>query len=232
MFIKIMTFFVLGLSILSGCNQNGAETANRVEDNNTSSSGTAGGGLGNVEARENAENKAAKDTESSSAGQTSQPQTVRDFFMLLPEKYFTLEGCDRANDKDCRQARVNYLKDLGEIVDIKNGYIKGGCDGGQSCIEMTIFKRPDQTYVVAVSTSAEMMEASFFLDYKNGVWSDISTEIVPDYSRKNLYELPRFGTTIKVYAKKIIEQGDDYEVSEKGRKLYDLEWKDGKFVKK
>jgi hypothetical protein len=47
-----------------------------------------------------------------------------------------------------------------------------------------------------------------------------------------MYELPRKGTTIEVFAKKIIETGDDYEISEKGAKLYDLEWKGGKFTVK
>jgi hypothetical protein len=81
------------------------------------------------------------------AVQPDGPKTVRDFFMLLPEKYFTLEGCDREKDKDCKKAREDYLRTFGE-VDIPNGYIKGGCDGGQACIEMAIFKRPDGTYLV------------------------------------------------------------------------------------
>ena len=45
-----------------------------------------------------------------------------------------------------------------------------------------------------------------------------------------MYELPHQGTTVKVFAKKIIEQGPDYEASEKGSKLYDLDWKEGKFT--
>jgi hypothetical protein len=55
--------------------------------------------------------------------------------------------------------------------------------------------------------------------------------VVPEYSKKNWYELPRRGTTMKVYAKKIIEQGDDFEASEKGKLLYSLAWKGGKFEK-
>ena len=77
-----------------------------------------------------------------------------------------------------------------------------------------------------------MMNDFYFLDYKDGKWSDISSTVVPEFSKKNWYELPRVGTTVKVFAKKIVEQGKDYEISEKGKKLYDLEWKDGKFEKK
>jgi hypothetical protein len=165
------------------------------------------------------------------AVQPDGPKTVRDFFMLLPEKYFTLEGCEREKDKGCKKAREDYLKTFGDVVDIQNGYIKGGCDGGQACIEMAIFKRPDGTYLIGVATFAEMMNDNYFLNYKDGTWTDVSS-IVPEFSKKNMYELPRNGTTVKVFAKKIVDQGPDFEASEKGTKLYDLVWKDGKFIVK
>lgn len=158
------------------------------------------------------------------------PKTIRDFFMLLPEKYFVLEGCVREKDKDCKKARADYLKTFTEIEDATNGYFKGGCDGAQSCLEMAIFKRPDGTYLVGVATSAEMMNDYYFLDYANGSWTDISATAIPQFSKKNMYELPRRGTTVKVFSKKVIEKGDDYEVTDKGERLYDLEWKNGKFT--
>ena len=161
----------------------------------------------------------------------NEPKTVLDFFNVLPEKYFSLEGCDRFADKDCKKARAEYLMAFTEVADIKNGYFKGGCDGAQSCIEMAIFKRPAASYLVGVLTSGEMINDFYFLDFAGGKWNDASSE-VPEFSSKNWYELPRVGTTMKVFEKKVIEKGDDYEVTEKGRKLYDLVWKDGKFTKK
>jgi hypothetical protein len=161
----------------------------------------------------------------------NQPKTIRDFFTLLPEKYFVLEGCDRETDKDCKKARADYLKTFTEVEDIANGYFKGGCDGGQSCIEMAIFKRPDATYLVGVATFAEMMNDFYFLDFADGKWSDVSADAVPEFSKKNWYELPRVGTTMKVYSKKIVEKTVEFEISEKGNQLYALMWKDGKFVK-
>lgn len=162
--------------------------------------------------------------------QTKNPKTVRDFFTFLPQKYFTLESCLPEKDKGCVKARKQYLETFTEIEDTANGYFKGGCDGAQSCIEMALFKRPDNTYIVGLATSAEMMSDYYFLEYKNGKWSDISAAIIPQFSKKYMYELPRKGTTIEVFAKNITEAGDDYEVSEKGAKLYDLEWKNGKFT--
>ncbi|MGD9629168.1 MAG: hypothetical protein AB7V18_07980 [Pyrinomonadaceae bacterium] len=161
---------------------------------------------------------------------SDQPKTVIEFFNLLPEKYFPLEGCFRETDKDCKKARADYLKTFTEVADIKNGYFKGGCDGAQSCIEMAIFKRPDGSYLVGIQTTAEVMNDFYFLDYAAGAWRDASAE-VPGFSQKNWYEMPRIGTTMKVFEKKVIEKGDDYEITEKGRKLYDLVWKDGKFSK-
>jgi hypothetical protein len=172
----------------------------------------------------------ANSPETSSAAQTK-PKNVREFFMALPEKYFTLEGCDKAKDKDCKKAKAEYLKTFTEVEDIQNGYFKGGCDGGQSCIEMAIFKRPDGTYLVGLMTSGEMMNDFFFLDHADGKWLDVSATAVPGFSKKNWYELPRMGTTVKVFAKKIVEKGDDFEISEKGEKLDDLVWKEGKFTK-
>jgi hypothetical protein len=162
---------------------------------------------------------------------SDQPKTVRDFFTLLPEKYFTLEGCDRETDKDCKKARAEYLKNFAQVEDLPNGYFKGACDGAQACIEMAIFKRPDGTYLVGVATEFEMGSNFYFLDYAGGKWVDVSAAVVPEYSKKYWYELPRHGTTMKVYAKKIIEQGDDFEASEKGKLLYSLAWKGGKFEK-
>lgn len=185
----------------------------------------------NISLENNAEKFGSENESAANESQTKQPRTVRDFFMLLPEKYFLLESCEPSKDRDCRRAKLNYLKTFTEVEDTANGYLKGGCDGAQSCMEMALFKRPDGTYLVGLAVSAEMMEDYYFLDYKNGVWTDVSAEVVPEFSRKNMYEIPRKGTTVKVYAKKIIEKGDDYEIAEKGAKLYDLEWKDGKFLK-
>lgn len=167
-----------------------------------------------------------------STGQAKgEPRTIRDFFTLLPEKYFILEGCDKSADKNCNKARADYLKNFTEVEDVKNGYFKGGCDGGQACIEMAIFKKPDGTYLTGVHTSAELNNDFYFLEYAGGKWTDVSAKVIPEFSKKNWYEIPRVGTTMKVFAKNITEKGDDYEVSEQGSLLYSLTWKDGKFTR-
>lgn len=160
------------------------------------------------------------------AAQNKEPKTVRDFFNMLPEKYFTLEGCEKAKDKNCDKARAEYLNSYLEVEDTANGYMKGGCDGAQSCFTLALFKRPNGTYVIALTTEFEMGTTNYFLDYASGKWTNISMKIIPKFSAKNIYELPRQGTTVKVFAKKFT---DGYEDG-KGAKLYDLEWKSGTFT--
>jgi hypothetical protein len=162
--------------------------------------------------------------------QTKQPKTVREFFSLLPQKYFALEGCAANPTKEnCDKARAEYLKSFLEIEDIPNGYMKGGCDGAQSCFQMAIFKRANGNYIVGLTTSFEAGEESYFLEYTAGKWRDIGAQVIPEYGKDKVYELPRYGTTVEVYEYKKVA-GEDY--SKRGQKLYDLIWKDGKFAKK
>lgn len=157
--------------------------------------------------------------------QTNQPKTLREFFNLLPPKYFTLAGCEPQKDKNCNRARAEYIRNNLLIEDSKNGYWKSGCDGAQSCLEMALFRRSDATYVVHILTLDVMDEKSYFLEYKDGVWADIGAQIVPEYSAQNIYVPPRYGTTVEVFKKKYTEP----DFGERGAKLYDLIWKSGKF---
>lgn len=165
--------------------------------------------------------------ETSSKIQTRQPRTVRDFFNLLPQKYFTLEGCEPRTDRNCDKARGEYIQTFLEIEDTANGYWKSGCDGGQSCLTMALFKRPNGKYIVALTREFELGTDNFFLEYRNGKWFDVSAQIVPNFSKNNLYELPQQGTTVEVFKKRMIED----DIGEKGAKLYNLLWQNGKFTK-
>lgn len=153
------------------------------------------------------------------------PRTVRDFFNLLPQRYFLLEGCAANPTKqNCDKARREYVETFLEVEDTANGYWKSGCDGAQSCLTMALFKRPNGSYIVALKKEFEMATDNYFLEYKNGRWSDIGRQVIPNFSGENLYELPRKGTTVEVF-----EKDNSSENGERGKKLYDLIWKNGKF---
>ena len=164
----------------------------------------------------------------SSSVRTRQPRTVREFFVLLPQKYFTLEGCvDKPTKSNCDRVRAEYLKNNLEVEDTANGYMRGGCDGAQSCFQMALFKRPNGTYVIGLTTSFEDVENSFFLEYTGGRWRDVGPRVVPGYGEDKVYELPRKGTTVGVYENKKVA-GGDYRV--RGQKLYNLTWGNGAFT--
>jgi hypothetical protein len=159
--------------------------------------------------------------------QTKQPKTVRDFFNLLPQKYFDLAGCGGNPTKEnCDTARVEYLKAFLDTEDTTNGYMSGGGEAGQGGFEMALFKRPNGTYVIGLTTWDEMNGYSYFLKYAGGKWLDIGAQVVPGYGKDKIYVLPRYGRTVEVYVKKIV----DINASDRGRKLYDLVWRDGKFT--
>lgn len=203
----------------ASCAKTAVEKTNAVENKNAS-----GATIETSAANAAATEKQPDDLKNSEA-QTKQPRTVREFFNLLPQKYFPLESCEPVKDKNCERARREYVKNYLEIEDTANGFWKSSCDGAQSCLTLALFKRADSTYVVAVHTMHEADEKNYFLEYKNGKWSDVSAETVPEFSDRNIYELPQKGTTVTVY-KKIYPEP---EYSERGEKLYDLIWKDGKF---
>jgi hypothetical protein len=161
----------------------------------------------------------------SALAQTKQPKTVRDFFMLLPPKYFSFDCC---SSLPASRQKAEYLKRYLNVEDIANGYMSGNGDAAQEGFEMALFKRPNGSYLIGFYTyregGIEDTPWVVFLDYKSDKWTDVSRREIPSYSpEKYEYHLPRHGTTVEVYKK--VEEGDP-------PKLYDLVWKDGKFTNK
>jgi hypothetical protein len=139
--------------------------------------------------------------------QPTQPQTVLDYYMLLPDRYF------EAN----REQRLHWMLDpkRGAIVDIKNGYLYAPGDGAQTDIYACLFKRSDGRYVIAVNYNDKTGVFESFLDffiYDHGRLRDVKRSVLPlAFNKRLYYELPRYGTAIAVSDKT-------------GKKLYDLVW--------
>jgi hypothetical protein len=136
------------------------------------------------------------------------PKDVLEFYLSLPKKYYE-------PDRNHRQELIR--EGSGRIIakDVKNGYLAISGDAGDPGVVVAIFKKADGQYVVGLNVYDEMTEHFYFLQY-GVVWRDVSSEIVPEYSKRLKYELPRYGTTVKV-------------TNSAGKKLYDLEWKQGRF---
>lgn len=162
----------------------------------------------------------------SSNAQKREPKTVRDFFKLIPSEYFNIVCCDGNADE--------FIKKHVTVEDAANGYMKGADldnDPKYGGFEMALFKHPQGRHIVGLYSYSLRWYDFYFLEYRNGKLVNISTS-VPRYSTKNYYEFPRRGKTIAVYRKKYDSPGEDIGVDnsvEKGKKLYDLVWQNGKF---
>ncbi len=154
------------------------------------------------------------------AAQSSEPKTVADFLLLVPDRY--MDGYDR-------QLREELLRGerRGGIIDIANGYISYDESDNPAGFELAIFKRSDGSYLVAYSSGAfgdpeldkELGNTPTFylLSYHKGRWRDVTRSTLPvPFDKRLAYHLPRQGKTIAV-------------VNTRGRKLYDLTWRGDRF---
>src|SRR5690349_14812825 len=77
------------------------------------------------------------------AASTRPPKTVLDYFLLLPDKYFEVTRG--------RGERLRWLRDTHSTVDVRHGYLSMNGDGAQAGLELCLFRRPEGSYLVAVS---------------------------------------------------------------------------------
>lgn len=148
-----------------------------------------------------------------SAAQSSDPKTVLDYYVLLPDKYF------EAN----KEQRVEWMLNPGRgaVVDIKNGYIYAPGDGAQTSVYVCLFKRTQGAPLIAVksyeSDTQDYTHLDFY-EYKNGALVEVKKGVLPVKLNENLkYEMPRYGTTIKVS-------------DQRGKRMYSLNWSGSRFV--
>jgi hypothetical protein len=154
------------------------------------------------------------------AAQSSEPKTVADFLLLVPERY--MEGYDLRFREELLRGEHR-----GVVVDIPNGYISYDASDNPSGFEFAIFRKNDGRYLVAYSTGA-FYDPEFgkevgnwptllLLSYEGGRWRDVTSASLPvAFDKKLAYVLPRRGRGIEVW-------------DGRGRKLYTLTWRDDRF---
>jgi hypothetical protein len=155
------------------------------------------------------------------AAQSSEPKTVADFLLLVPERY--MEGYDRRFREEMLRGERR-----GVVVDIPNGYISYDASDNPEGFEFAIFRKSNGRYLVAYSTGAfhdpELGKESgnwptlFLLSYEGGGrWRDVTRASLPvAFDKKLAYKLPRRGRSIEV-------------TGEGGRQLYTLTWGNDRF---
>src|SRR5262245_48992666 len=71
--------------------------------------------------------------------QSTDPKTVRDYFLAAPKEYVGLS----------REEREVLLKGPGVVLDIKNGYLSYNASDNPEEFEFALFKQTDGSYIVA-----------------------------------------------------------------------------------
>ena len=154
------------------------------------------------------------------AAQSSEPKTVADFLLLVPERY--MEGYDLRFREEMLRGEHR-----GVVVDVRNGYISYDASDNPSGFEFAVFRKSNGRYLVAYSTGAfydpelgnELgnWPTLFLLSYEGGRWRDITGASLPvAFDKKLYYKLPRRGRSIEVW-------------DGRGRKLYTLTWENDRF---
>ena len=154
------------------------------------------------------------------AAQSSEPKTVADFLLLVPDRY--MDGYDLRFREELLRGEHR-----GVVVDIPNGYISYDASDNPSGFEFAIFRKSNGKHLVAYSTGSfhdqEMAEelgnwpTLFLLSYEGGRWRDVTRASLPvAYDKKQAYMLPRRGRSIAVW-------------DGRSRKFYTLTWKNDRF---
>ena len=152
------------------------------------------------------------------ASQSGPPKTARDYFLRLPQVYFEMPPAQRKA----------WLDGPGGLVDNAHDYVSFPGDGAQARMQMALFRYNGQ---VLVAVYLEAVDGLLdFLRYTHGHWRNVTRQVMPvAFSGDNVYELPRYGTRIRVTANKFNDETQE-RVSKTGRWLYDLVWRQGRLV--
>lgn len=149
--------------------------------------------------------------------------SIIDYVAQLPREAF--EGT--ASDT------LRFIRGPGNIVDLKNGYIRCKGDGGQGDFEVALFRYRDGRPLIVVSTGnteeGKWTYLQFFEPGPDGKMQKMPDSIFPladsgrgaegQGSGKWRFELPRYGQTIVVRS------------PDSGKILHKITWTGEKFVK-
>ena len=154
----------------------------------------------------------------------AQPETVLDYFLLLPKESYFASPLSSSERKKWLYNKSGSVK---PVIDIENDYILFPGDGAQGTLQFAVFRYKGRALIV-VRDSFEDGSLNF-LRYENGRWTDVTSAMMPAiYNVRYDYHVPRWGTTIKVTAGRRYYK-DVGIAPNRGQKIYDLVWIEGRF---
>ncbi len=152
-------------------------------------------------------------SESSTDSNSADPQSIKDYYLLMPKKY------DGSTFEE-REEILGYESDT--VIDLNNGYIKYETRAAGEVFEVALFKYNGEVFI-AYNEDCDLennqLTKMYFLHYDGGRWIDVTGQAMPiPINKKYKYKLPQKGTTIQV-------------TTANGKRMYNLLWKNGKFIK-
>lgn len=177
----------------------------------------------------------SKTVETKTATPAPTTRSVTEYYYLLPSKYI---GMEIGDSKAGRKAAA-------KIIDLENDYISVQNNDWEGSGAVAVFRTTGGEDLIAVSNAGcgPICDQNFYLlRYQNKTWIDVTKELFPkldtektkaklitllkekgeynpdDFSLAPFIEIPRIGTTIRIY--------DQYS----NITLAEIGWKKGKFV--
>ncbi len=144
--------------------------------------------------------------------------SVLDYFNLMPG--FGIDGTAT------RQERREMLHDNRAIIDVRHDYMRVQPDSSPT-EQIVVFRSRNKPDLVADSMPDYQSDYNGLSLYRlqNGKLRNVTRQMLPmppDIDHL-LYELPRFGTTIRVFR---------FDIEKESRRhVFDLQWRGGHFVK-
>lgn len=147
--------------------------------------------------------------------------SVLDYYFLLP--FVGNEGIPKTG-KELHYRRESLRPQYKPVVDLRHDYLSVQPDSAPR-VQVAVFRGAAD--VVAYSAPDYQSDYNSFALYRlqNGKLRDVTKQLLPVPVREDrfLYELPRVGTTIRVFS---------FNIEKQSRKpAFDLAWRRGRFVK-
>lgn len=156
------------------------------------------------------------------------PQTILDYYLLVPQKYLKYTGGDSA---EAREGAI-YIRD------VEHNYLQVRQPNGEFYTALALFKSEDGNALIAVENrecERGCTEEFFLLRYQNEQWTDVTGQQLPAVDASELRA--RLASQFKDnFQPRVLHQlsagGKEIEVIEywSGLTLGQLEWTNGAFV--
>lgn len=172
-------------------------------------------------------------------------RTVTDYYLALPSGIYGIKGIQDpefqgfendflfyVNKRNESQSKIRkFRRSLIKIEDKTNGYLRLGSGKWNGWVEVDLFKKTDDNYLVAISQvecgpgcSGDLL----LLAYNHGTWTNVTKQAFPSTpsSEVGYFKLPRVGKIIE-----LICGGDSTEGCKDGQILAEFRWNKAKFIK-